>query len=109
MIEVTLVGAASGLRFHGRAALRSPGPRGGVQAAPGVTTVQGAGQERHIGLKSKRLGQSSLREFIALHHRFGGTMSEPAPFENASNTGWLRAPAAFWHGGVFAAAPQPLV
>jgi hypothetical protein len=76
-----------------------------LRGIPGVIAAQGVGRELHIGLKSGRLSQAGLRELIALYRRFGGRMSELAPFENSANTAWFRSPTAVWYEDVFATTP----
>jgi len=78
-----------------------------LQAIPCVIGVRGSGRELHIRLKSRRLSQNDLREFIALYGRYGGRMAELAQFANASNQSWFCSPAASWHSKVFAAPQKP--
>lgn len=72
-----------------------------LHSIPGVLKVQGQGRQLHIGLRSKRLPATSLRELIALYSRYGGDLHELAQFENSSNSAWLRAPEAPWHRAMF--------
>jgi hypothetical protein len=74
-----------------------------VHSIPGVVGVRGLGRELHIRLKSKRLSQNSLREFIALYHRYRGDLAELAQFANSSNESWFCSPEAVWHAAVFVA------
>lgn len=77
-----------------------------LEAIPGVVGVRGCGRELHIQLKSKRLSQSALREFIALYSRFDGCLSELAQFVNATNESWFRSPSTDWHDAVFGGATK---
>ncbi|MGJ7541901.1 hypothetical protein [Variovorax sp. LT1R16] len=54
-----------------------------------------------IVVRSKRLSQGSLRDLIALFHRYGIPMSQLAQFQNDENQTWFAAPHMYWHKKVF--------
>ena len=94
------------LVWHAPMQYRSTGDEraffGWLQSIPGVVSVRGEGRELHIGLRSKRVSSSALRELLALYARYGGKLEELAQFENASNTSWFSQPGSYWYAGVFA-------
>lgn len=75
---------------------------GWLQSIPGVLSVQGAGRELHIRMRSNRVSAATLYELIALYERFQGDMAELARFESSSNTAWFRQPDKYWYTRVFA-------
>jgi len=72
-----------------------------LHGMPAVVGVHGLGRELHIQLKSKRLSQTSLREFIALYGRYDGDLTELACFANTTNASWFSSPSEAWHDAVF--------
>jgi len=77
-----------------------------LHSVSGVVAVRGVGSKRHISLKSRRISQASLREFIALYSRFDGKLSELAQFENEFNKTWFPSSAATWYAGVLVEEPN---
>jgi hypothetical protein len=75
---------------------------GWLHSIPGVTDVRGQGHELIIRLKSRRLSQTALREFIALYRRYNRKMSELEQFVSDTNRSWFQHPDADWHNAVFA-------
>jgi hypothetical protein len=69
---------------------------------PAVRRVDGVGEELHIHVRSGKIAWRSLRELIALFHRYQGPMAQLAQFENDSNRRQFRDPKAFWFTPVFA-------
>ncbi|WP_143707491.1 hypothetical protein [Uliginosibacterium sp. TH139] len=52
-------------------------------------------------VRSVRISEESLRDLIALFHRYNIPMAQLAQFENEKNTSWFRAPKMYWHKQVF--------
>lgn len=53
-------------------------------------------------VRSKRISQPSLRDLLALFHRYGIPMTQLAQFQNDENEKWFTAPHMYWHKKVFA-------
>lgn len=70
-----------------------------LQSIPGVLSVKGYGRELHIRLRSRRLSRPSLREFLALYHRYGGNIQELVPFVAPENLPLFNDPRAYWWSG----------
>ena len=52
-------------------------------------------------VRSKRLSQESLRDLLALFHRYEISMRQLAQFQNDENQTWFTAPHMYWHKKVF--------
>jgi hypothetical protein len=48
-----------------------------------------------------RLSEASLRDLLALFHRYGIRMDQLAPFLNPKNEHWFADPRMYWHKQVF--------
>ena len=72
-----------------------------VRRIPRVVRLSGSGPDLHIHVRGRRIPASSLRELIALFHRYDGPMGQLAQFENSSNRKWFRDPSAYWYRSVF--------
>lgn len=88
------------LRYHSRS--DEAAFFGWLQSISSVTSVRGQGRELIIGLRSRRLSQTNLRELLALYRRYEGNMSELAQFANDTNRSWFQDPDADWYEAVFA-------
>jgi hypothetical protein len=69
-----------------------------------VSSVSGRGRELVVQLKSTKISNRDLREFLALFRRYGLDMQKLAQFENARNREWFaNNPKAYWYKHVFRA------
>ena len=68
---------------------------------PGVTRVHGTPEGLEITLRSRFLGDSSLRELLALHFRYRLPMRDLAQFRTEKNATWFFDPLAYWYPFVF--------
>jgi hypothetical protein len=72
-----------------------------LQSISGVTAVAGSPEGVVVTLRSKRLSDLALRDFLAIHFRYGLPMHALAQFETPQNRLWFRDPKAYWHSKVF--------
>src|SRR5260221_3288329 len=72
-----------------------------ASSIPGVFEVVGRGTEIVLLVRSTRLSASSLRELVALFHRYHAPMRQLSAFHSPQNTSWFASPAAYWHKAVF--------
>jgi hypothetical protein len=72
-----------------------------LESIPGVIRVEGRVWELMIHLRSRRIAQTSLRDLLAIYHRYGGDMSQLAQFLNPQNERWFKAPGTYWYKRVF--------
>ena len=72
-----------------------------ARSIPAVAGIAGRGRSIFLRVKSKRVSEASLRELIALHHRYRVSMSQLAQFRNAANEAWFASPEAYWFRSVF--------
>jgi hypothetical protein len=63
-------------------------------------------EQDRLVLKSRRLSKTSLRDLIALFHRYRIPMQQLAQFKNAKNAIWFEAPHTYWHKNVFQDIPN---
>ena len=78
-----------------------------AQAIPAVVSVDGRGRSTNLKVKSKRISEASLRELIALHHRYRVSMRQLAQFRNVTNEAWFASPEAYWFKPVFGLVRAP--
>ena len=67
----------------------------------GVTRVIGTPAGLEVTLRSSKLSQQTLRDLLAIHHRYGLPMRGLAKFQTAANKSWFCSPKAYWHRAVF--------
>ena len=72
-----------------------------LQSISGVTDVKGQGTDLIVSLDNQMVSDVSLREFIALFHRYNLPMSLLSVFESPNNSAWLRSSAAYWYAPMF--------
>jgi hypothetical protein len=77
-----------------------------AKSIPSVAAIAGRGHSIFLRMKSKRVSEASLRELIALHHRYRVSMSQLAQFRNATNEAWFASPKAYWFRLVFGGTPN---
>jgi len=68
---------------------------------PVVTTVFGEVDEIVLSIGSTSIEDGSLRELIALLHRYNLPLQQLATFKNPSNQDWFQNENKFWYSGVF--------
>jgi hypothetical protein len=56
-------------------------------------------------VRSRRISETSLRDLLALFHRYDIPMEQLAQFKNANNESWFMAPKMYWHKKVFPSNP----
>jgi hypothetical protein len=56
-----------------------------------------------LHVRSKRLGESDLRDLIAIMYRYGMPMAQLQQFVNARNEHWFKSSTMYWHRDVFGA------
>jgi hypothetical protein len=71
-----------------------------LESIPAVTGVARAGRDLDVSLKVP-VGESDLRDLIALLKRYGIDMKCLRAFADAGNASWFRSPSAYWHADVF--------
>jgi hypothetical protein len=71
-----------------------------LTAIPGVRRVKGIGRGLHVSVRSK-LSQTSLRELLSLHNRYGLPMAALVVFCNESNEHWFKSRSNYCHSAVF--------
>ena len=74
-----------------------------LKRIPAVHKLGGVGEELHIHVRRRQIPWESLRELIALFHRYQGPMEQLAQFENSSNRKMFRNSKMFWYGAIFLA------
>ena len=72
-----------------------------AQGISAVDSVIGRGESIIIRVKTKRISDKSLRELLALFHRYRVSMAQLSQFRNARNELWFASPIAYWHKSVF--------
>ena len=73
-----------------------------LERIPGVTTVKGEHPDKlTVQIDDAKFTDKTLRELIAVHHRYGVAMRDLARFETSGNRSWFRKPTAYWHRAVF--------
>jgi hypothetical protein len=72
-----------------------------ANAIPAVTDVIGRGSSIIIRIRTKRISDNSLRELLALFHRYDILMEQLAQFRRARNESWFASPVAYWYKSVF--------
>lgn len=75
-----------------------------AQGIPAIHAVVGRGHSIIIQIKTKRISDTSLRELLALFHRYHVPMAQLAQFLNACNESWFKSPIAYWYKSVFGGA-----
>lgn len=76
------------------------------QAIPAVSGVVGRHRSIILTVKSKRIPDSSLRELLALFHRYRISLRQLAQFRNTTNQAWFASPASYWFRSVFDGTPD---
>ena len=72
-----------------------------LQSIPGVVKVEGIGHRLAVTLRSKRISDAGLREFIGFHKRYRLPMRSLAQFETPRNRSWFRNRDMYWYGAIF--------
>jgi hypothetical protein len=73
-----------------------------LQTIPGVTSVEGQHPDTlAVEIDDSKFTDETLRELIAVHHRYGVDMRHLARFETPGNRAWFRKPSAYWYSAVF--------
>ncbi|MDD4881229.1 MAG: hypothetical protein PHX10_06595 [Gallionellaceae bacterium] len=74
-----------------------------AEGVPHVKAVRGVLDEIVLELHAGPVPDESLRELIALLHRYGISMLQLATFETRENSAWFNSPGKFWYSAVFGA------
>ena len=73
-----------------------------LEGIRGVKGVEGRFPDTlTVQIDDSQFTDETLRELIALHHRYGIEMRQLAQFETSGNRAWFRKPGAYWHKAVF--------
>jgi hypothetical protein len=73
-----------------------------LERIPGVISVKGEHPDKlTVQIDDSKFTDETLRELIAVHHRYGVTMRDLARFETPNNRSWFRSSTAYWHKAVF--------
>jgi hypothetical protein len=76
-----------------------------AQSIPSVQAITGRGSSIFLSIRSGAIPDRSLREFVALFHRYRIAMKQLAQFKSARNKAWFAAPNMFWFKSVFGTDP----
>jgi hypothetical protein len=73
-----------------------------LEAIPGVTKVEGEHPDKlTLHIDDSKFTDETLRELLAVCHRYDVEMRQLARFETPSNRSWFRKSTAYWYKGVF--------
>jgi hypothetical protein len=73
-----------------------------LEGIPGVSSVEGQHPDKLlVHIDDGQFTDQTLRELIAVCHRYGVGMRQLAQFETPSNRSWFRKQSAYWYKGVF--------
>ena len=75
---------------------------GWAQKNSAIKKVFGEIDEIILSIQSTSIDDTSLRELIALLHRYNLPLKQLAVFKNANNQAWFYDENKFWHDEVFA-------
>ena len=73
-----------------------------AQQIPCVKSVENG----FLHIRSKRLGESDLRDLIAIMYRYRMPMAQLQQFLNERNEHWFKSPTMYWHRDVFGTQQQ---
>jgi hypothetical protein len=66
-----------------------------------IDSVEGVGKELRIVVGRNQISDKSLRELIAIFHRYKVSMRQLAQFRTTKNAAWFADPRTFWSRKVF--------
>ncbi|HOY70751.1 MAG TPA: hypothetical protein PL131_08795 [Methylotenera sp.] len=72
-----------------------------AKSIPAIKDVFGESDEIILSVKSAALDDDSLRELIALLHRYKLPLHQLAKFKNEKNQDWFSNEKKFWYNAVF--------
>jgi hypothetical protein len=72
-----------------------------LKSIPGVVHFTGKPYGLLVAIDSAAFDEPSLRDMLALHHRYGLKMQALRMFETPANSIWFRDKTAFWYAAVF--------
>ena len=72
-----------------------------LESIEGVKRIIGTPNGLLVTLRTSKLSEVSLRDFLALHWRYKLPMKDLGKFLNSSNERWFSNSATYWHQAVF--------
>jgi len=66
-----------------------------------ISKYEGIGDTVHIHVDETQVGESELRELLAIFFRYRVDMTQLRVFDSAASAAWFRNEAAYWHSSVF--------
>ena len=72
-----------------------------LKKLPMVENIEGRGRTLHIRVNSSAVDEDSLRELLALFHRYGIDLAQLIVFDREDFAEWFRHPDAYWHQEIF--------
>jgi hypothetical protein len=76
-----------------------------AQSIPSVSAATGCSSSIILSLKSRVVSDRSLRELVALFHRYRVSMRQLAQFQSPRNKSWFAAKEMFWFRSVVGTGP----
>lgn len=72
-----------------------------IENLPCVKRVEGKGQTLYVSVNSPAVDENSLRELLAIFHRYGVDGAQLVAFDREEFADWFRSRDSYWYADVF--------